>query len=164
MACIVLMVAAIWRYTDLHNAASAQLGCGRSPGFREEPVDWQTDAGGTTVEDVGVDHSRRQVLAAQQFLHGVDVAAVFEQMGREGIAEGWLSVMEHHAIGRGSAQLRRGPTRRVGVRTAWLARSHRAKEAPPPALRGRRTAASPVLGSMWMLPHSGLLQGGSKMR
>ena len=46
------------------------------------------DAGGTAVQDVGVDHSRGDVLMAEELLDRADVAAVFEQVGSEGMAEG----------------------------------------------------------------------------
>ena len=39
------------------------------------------------VEDVRVDHRRLHVRVAQQFLHGADVVAVFEQVRREAVAE-----------------------------------------------------------------------------
>jgi len=42
----------------------------------------------TTLEDVGIDHGRLDVLVAQQFLDGTDVVMVFQQVGGEGVSEG----------------------------------------------------------------------------
>jgi len=42
----------------------------------------------TTLQHVGVDHGRLDVLVAQQLLDGADVVMVFQQMGGEGVPEG----------------------------------------------------------------------------
>lgn len=39
------------------------------------------------VEHVGVDHGRRYIRMPEEFLHGTDVIAGFEQMGREGMTQ-----------------------------------------------------------------------------
>ena len=49
----------------------------------EHPVGRAAHGGRAPVEDVGVDHRRRDVAVAEEFLHGADVVAVFEQVGRE---------------------------------------------------------------------------------
>src|SRR5437763_2180085 len=41
----------------------------------------------TTVEDMGVDHRRADVDMPEQFLHGADIVARFEQMGRKGVTQ-----------------------------------------------------------------------------
>jgi len=51
-------------------------------------VQWTANRHGASVEDVGVDHSSADVLVPQQFLHGADVVAIFQQVGGEGVAEG----------------------------------------------------------------------------
>ena len=54
----------------------------------EHPVGRAPDAGRTTVEDMRVDHGRVHVPVAQQFLDGLDIVAVREQVGREGVPQG----------------------------------------------------------------------------
>lgn len=39
------------------------------------------------VQHVGVDHRGRHIGMAEQFLHGTDVVAAFEQVGCEGVAQ-----------------------------------------------------------------------------
>jgi len=49
---------------------------------------------GRLVQHVGVDHPRAHVTVAQQFLHGADVIAGFQQMGGEQMLEG----VTYHAL------------------------------------------------------------------
>jgi hypothetical protein len=42
------------------------------------------DAQGTPIQDVRVDHRRAHIRMAEQFLHGLDVVSVLEQMRRKG--------------------------------------------------------------------------------
>ena len=44
------------------------------------------------IEDMQVDHRGRDVAMPEQFLHGPDVVAVFQQMGREGMTERILTL------------------------------------------------------------------------
>jgi hypothetical protein len=41
----------------------------------------------TSIQHVGVDHRRAQILVAEQFLHRADVIAVLQQVRREGVAQ-----------------------------------------------------------------------------
>ncbi len=68
-------------------------GGGRSPEGRprsvsEQAVGGAADARGAAVQDMGVDHRRRDVLVAEELLDGAEVAAVLEEMGGEGVAKG----------------------------------------------------------------------------
>jgi len=45
-----------------------------------EVVGGAADGEGSAVEDMGVDHRGADVVVAEEFLHGADVVAVFEQM------------------------------------------------------------------------------------
>jgi hypothetical protein len=64
---------------------AAQVGSDWS--WAEDAVGGARDAGGAAVEDVGVDHRGIQVVVTEQLLNGADVAAIFQQMGGEGVAE-----------------------------------------------------------------------------
>jgi len=49
-----------------------------------EAVDGAADAQAAgPLEDVGVDHGRRDVAVAEKLLHGPDVVSVFQQVGGE---------------------------------------------------------------------------------
>ncbi len=50
-------------------------------------VEGADDAAPAFVEDVGVDHGGGHVAVAEQFLHGADVIAGFEQVGGEAVAQ-----------------------------------------------------------------------------
>lgn len=65
------------------------LGFPSSPS--QQAVGRRLDAGWTAVQDVSVDHRRGDTLVAEQFLNRADVAAVFEQVGGEGMPEGVTS-------------------------------------------------------------------------
>ena len=41
-----------------------------------------------SVEDMSVNHRRRDVFVSQQLLHGTDIIAVFQKVRGEGMAEG----------------------------------------------------------------------------
>ena len=43
------------------------------------------------VEHMGVNYGCLNVLVPEQFLHGADIIAAFEQVGSEGVAEGMAS-------------------------------------------------------------------------
>ena len=42
----------------------------------------------TTIEDMGIDHGRRNILMSEEFLNGADIVACFQQMSGEAMAEG----------------------------------------------------------------------------
>ena len=46
------------------------------------------DAGGATVENVGVDLRGADVTVSQELLDGADIVACLEQVRREGVAKG----------------------------------------------------------------------------
>ncbi len=48
-----------------------------------QPIRRATDTSSTSVQNMGIDHCRANVLVSQEFLHGADVVAVGEQMGGE---------------------------------------------------------------------------------
>jgi len=49
-------------------------------------VEWTQDAAASAVEDMGVDHRRRDILVPQQLLHGPDVVAGLQQVGCKGMS------------------------------------------------------------------------------
>ena len=51
--------------------------------FLSSAVGRAADGGGAAVQDVGVDHGRRDVAVAKELLDGADVVAILQQMGRE---------------------------------------------------------------------------------
>ena len=51
-------------------------------------VERALDAEGPAAEDVGVDHGRADVFVTEQLLDGADVGPGFQQVGREGVAQG----------------------------------------------------------------------------
>jgi len=53
-----------------------------------EAVEGASDGLRAAVEDVGVDHRGSHAAVPEQGLHGTDVVAVLEQVGRERVAEG----------------------------------------------------------------------------
>ena len=59
-----------------------------APSTPDEPVGGALNTGGATVQDVGVDHGRGDVLVTEQLLDSTDVAAVFQEVGCEAGAEG----------------------------------------------------------------------------
>jgi hypothetical protein len=48
-------------------------------------IEWTADATATTIEDVHVDHRCANISVPEQFLHRVDIIAIFDQMRREGV-------------------------------------------------------------------------------
>ncbi len=50
-----------------------------------DPIHGATDASGTAVEDVGVDHGCLHILVAEQFLDCADVVTVLKQMCGKGV-------------------------------------------------------------------------------
>ena len=48
-----------------------------------QAVGWTADATSASIQNMGVDHRRANVLVPQEFLHGADVVAVGQQMGGE---------------------------------------------------------------------------------
>src|ERR1017187_4007067 len=51
------------------------------------PVQRAGDAEAAPVQDVGVDHGRRDVAVAEKLLDRADVGAALEKLGREGVAQ-----------------------------------------------------------------------------
>jgi hypothetical protein len=51
-------------------------------------IERAADSQSATIEDVGVDHRRLDVLVAEEFLHRADVVAGFEQVRGKAVAEG----------------------------------------------------------------------------
>jgi len=51
-------------------------------------VERTPDAEGPPLEDVSVDHGRRDVVVTQELLDGADVVARFEEVGCEAVAKG----------------------------------------------------------------------------
>ena len=54
----------------------------------EQSVRGALHSGWPAIQDVGVDHGSAHVLVPEELLHGSDIGAVFQQMGRERVAEG----------------------------------------------------------------------------
>jgi len=54
-----------------------------------QPVGRAPHAAGPTVEDVRVDLGGGHIAVPEELLHGTDVAPIFEEMGGEGVADGW---------------------------------------------------------------------------
>ena len=54
----------------------------------KQPIRWALDSARASVQDMGVDLRRAHVTVPEQFLHGADIVAVLEQVGRERMAEG----------------------------------------------------------------------------
>lgn len=50
-------------------------------------IERTANATSTAIEDMGVDHSRAHIGVPEQLLHGADVIAILEQMGRERMAK-----------------------------------------------------------------------------
>ena len=65
---------------------SCQLGRGSSEICHE--IGRAFDAGGATVENVGVDLRGADVTVSQELLDGADIVARLEQVRREGVAKG----------------------------------------------------------------------------
>jgi hypothetical protein len=57
----------------------------RRPAKSSQRIDGAFDPSTAAVEDVCVDHGRREVAVAQQLLDRPDVVAALEQVGREGM-------------------------------------------------------------------------------
>jgi len=70
-----------------YTARRRSLSPWRWPWSQEHPVGWAADAGGSSVEDVSVDHCGAHVSVAEQLLDGSDVLSVLQQMSREGVTE-----------------------------------------------------------------------------
>ena len=63
-------------------------------GAGEEGVHRALNSGGAAVEGMSIDHRGRDVPGAQEFLDGADVVPGFEEMSREGMAEGmWAGTL-----------------------------------------------------------------------
>ena len=41
-------------------------------------IDWSTDPNRTAVEDMGIDHLRRHIAVAQEFLHPSDIVTTLQ--------------------------------------------------------------------------------------
>jgi hypothetical protein len=50
-------------------------------------VGWASDAKAATLEDVGIDHGRPDIVMPEEFLNRTDVVPVFEQVGRKGVPQ-----------------------------------------------------------------------------
>ena len=57
-------------------------------GERLQTVGRRPDSPGTFVENVCVDHGGFEVAVPEEFLDGANVVAVFQKLGRKGMAEG----------------------------------------------------------------------------
>ena len=60
-----------------------------------EAVEGALHTASPLVQHVGVDHRRRHVRMSEQLLHRADVVAGFQEVGREGVAQGVAA----HALG-----------------------------------------------------------------
>jgi len=56
--------------------------------FLPSIIQWAFDRHSPALEHMGVDHSGTDILVAEQFLDGANVAAVLEEVGGEGVSEG----------------------------------------------------------------------------
>src|SRR5687768_8920028 len=73
------------------NGAMADPRRARAPavgGELRKPVGRALHAPGTAIEDVRVEHRRAHVSVSEELLHGADVVAVLEEVGRKGVTEG----------------------------------------------------------------------------
>ena len=50
-------------------------------------IQWAPDTGAFSVQDMGVDHRRLEVLVIRELLDRADVVAVFQEVRGEGVAE-----------------------------------------------------------------------------
>ena len=57
------------------------------PKYYSEAIQGAFHAAGALLEDVGVDHRRRNILMAKEFLDGADVGSALEGMGGKTMAE-----------------------------------------------------------------------------
>ncbi len=56
-----------------------------APGSQE--ISWAADTLASSIQHVGVDHHRAEVLVPERFLHCPDVVAVLEQMARTSLTD-----------------------------------------------------------------------------
>lgn len=96
-------------------------------------------AAGAVAQDMGVDHGRRDVAMAEQFLYGSNVLDALEQVGGEGMAE---SVARHALVDSG----------RLGSVTDGALHDRFVQMVPsfssftvPPASRGREDPLPPMV-------------------
>ena len=54
----------------------------------ELPIQWTAHGETAALKNMGVNHRSLHILMPQEFLHGADVVAVFEQVGGKAVAEG----------------------------------------------------------------------------
>lgn len=53
-----------------------------------EPIRGAGDAFAAAIQHLSIDHGRAHIFVPQQFLHGAEVIAVFEQRSGKGMAQG----------------------------------------------------------------------------
>jgi hypothetical protein len=111
-------------------------------------VDGTTHTQPSAIEDVGVDHRGFHIGVAEQFLHGADIVAGFEQVSGEGMAEGMAADGLGDAGGAGRTADLLLQIGFIGVMAAEKARARIDREAirredilPKPIPRGGRVLA-----------------------
>ena len=67
--------------------APSAFGPLRGGGVSRQPVQGTPDPSATLVQDMGVDHGGADVFVAEELLDGTDVVAVFQEVGRERVAQ-----------------------------------------------------------------------------
>src|SRR6476620_2024712 len=89
------MASGCWKTLAFRNAVDAPAWHGSIVVRRLVVIERTAHAAPAAIEHVGVDHGRGYVAMPKQLLHGANIIAVFEQMGREAVPKR----MAGHALG-----------------------------------------------------------------
>jgi len=62
----------------------------KSSAVTSKSIDWAANTSRSTVEDMGINHRRFDIIMPQKFLHRSYIVPAFEQVSRKGMPEGYL--------------------------------------------------------------------------